>query len=76
MIEIGFNSGKLTFKNADYQISGFQYLGSNDIHLFIKNEANSMVIFLTLESTSVNGVSFNSLAEMLSAFGNPVEIEA
>jgi hypothetical protein len=69
-----FNSGNLFLENAFYQVTGFQSLGQNDIHLFLSNETNSMAIFLRLESTSVNGNTFETLTELLTALGNPVEI--
>jgi|LakMenEpi03Aug12_release.lakeMendotaPanAssembly.Ray.scaffolds.fasta_scaffold955408_2 hypothetical protein len=76
MTNLLFNSGNLTFENAIYQIGFYEKLGPQEIHLFLKNETNSMAIFLRLESTSVNGNTFESLPEMLSALGNPVEMEA
>jgi len=75
MINLIFNNEILTFENADYTISAYQNLGSDELHLFIQNEQNSMVIFLDTKMTTVNETSFVSMEEMLIALGNPVEIQ-
>jgi hypothetical protein len=75
MINLIFNNGILTFENADYTISAYQNLGFDEMHLFIQNEQNSMVIFLDTKTTTVNETSFVTMEEMLIALGNPVEIQ-
>jgi hypothetical protein len=74
MTNLLFNSGNLTFENANYTIIGYQYIGNEGIHLFILNETNSMVIYLSVETTKVNNTTFETLTELLTALGNPVEI--
>ena len=74
MINLIYNSGILTFKNAEYSISGYQNIGYEGIHLFIQNETYSMVIFLDTETTTINETSFSSMEEILTALGNPNEI--
>jgi hypothetical protein len=74
MINLIYNSGILTFENANYSIIGYQNIGNEGIHLFISNETNSMVIYLSVETTTVNDDTFETLTELLTALGNPVEI--
>jgi hypothetical protein len=74
MINLIYNSGILTFENANYSIIGYQNIGNEGIHLFILNETNSMAIYLSVETTTVNDDTFETLTELLTALGNPVEI--
>ena len=74
MIHLLFDSGNLTFENANYTIIGYQYIGNEGIHLFISNDSNSMVIYLSFKTTTVNDTTFETLTELLTALGNPVEI--
>lgn len=74
MINLIYNSGILTFENAEYVITGYQSIGFEGIHLFIQNETYSMVIFLDTETTTINEASFSSMEEMLIALGSPIEI--
>jgi hypothetical protein len=53
MTNLLFNSGNLTFENTIYTIIGYQYIGNEGIHLFISNDSNSMVIYLSFKTTTV-----------------------
>lgn len=74
MISINFSNDILTFEKNSYMITGYEKITDNSIHLSIKNEANSMVIFIEVEKTKVNDIEYSDLYELLIALRNPQKL--